>query len=50
MAAQLIRLGWVEAFDLGQHARTSMANIKDVYKGVDWDPNVTTARAVALRA
>jgi spermidine/putrescine transport system substrate-binding protein len=39
MAARLIRLGWVEAFDPA-NVPNLIANIKDVYKAVDWDPDV----------
>jgi len=39
MAARLIRLGWIEAFNPTNVANV-IANIKDVYKAVDWDPNV----------
>jgi spermidine/putrescine transport system substrate-binding protein len=37
MAARLIRLGWVETFDLATMPNKT-ANIQDVYKGVDFDP------------
>jgi spermidine/putrescine transport system substrate-binding protein len=37
MAARLIRLGWVETFDLANMPNKT-ANIQDVYKGVDFDP------------
>jgi spermidine/putrescine transport system substrate-binding protein len=36
MAAKLIRLGWVEAFDLGNMPNFT-ANLVDTYKGVNWD-------------
>jgi len=36
MAARLIRLGWVEAMDLGNMPNV-VANLQDVYKGVSWD-------------
>jgi spermidine/putrescine transport system substrate-binding protein len=39
MAAKLIRLGWIEAF-APENVPNLIANIKDVYKAVDWDPNV----------
>ena len=41
MAAKLIRLGWVEAFDLA-NMPNFVANLVDTYKGVDWDPDGTT--------
>ena len=37
MAARLIRLGWVEQFDLATMPN-KVANMQDVYKGVDFDP------------
>jgi spermidine/putrescine transport system substrate-binding protein len=37
MAARLIRLGWVETFDLASMPN-KVANMQDVYKGVDFDP------------
>jgi spermidine/putrescine transport system substrate-binding protein len=37
MAARLIRLGWVEKFALN-NMPNFVANLKDVYKGLDWDP------------
>lgn len=37
MAARLIRLGWTEAFDLA-NMPNKVANMQDVYKGVDFDP------------
>lgn len=37
MAARLIRLGWVETFDLANMPNKE-ANLQDVYKGVDFDP------------
>jgi spermidine/putrescine transport system substrate-binding protein len=36
MAARLIRLGWVEQFNL-DNMPNKVANMQDVYKGVDWD-------------
>jgi spermidine/putrescine transport system substrate-binding protein len=39
MAAKLIRLGWIEAFN-PTNVPNLIANIKDVYKAVDWDPDV----------
>jgi spermidine/putrescine transport system substrate-binding protein len=39
MAAKLIRLGWIEAFNPANVANL-ITNIKDVYKAVDWDPDV----------
>ena len=39
MAARLIRLGWVQAFDPA-NVPNLIANIKDVYKTADWDPDV----------
>ena len=36
MAARLIRLGWVEQLNLDNLPNT-VANLLDVYKGVDWD-------------
>jgi spermidine/putrescine transport system substrate-binding protein len=39
MAARLIRLKWVEAFDPA-NVPNLIANIKEVYRTVDWDPNV----------
>ena len=39
MAARLIRLGWIQAFD-PNNVPNLMANIKDVYRAADWDPNV----------
>ncbi len=39
MAAKLIRLGWIEAFN-PENVANLIANIKDVYKAVDWDPDV----------
>jgi len=38
MAAKLIRLGWIEAFDPA-NVPNVIANLKDVYRAVDWDPN-----------
>jgi spermidine/putrescine transport system substrate-binding protein len=37
MAARLIRLGWVETLDLA-NMPNKVANMQDVYKGVDFDP------------
>ena len=37
MAGRLIRLGWVETFDLA-NMPNKVANMQDVYKGVDFDP------------
>ena len=37
MAGRLIRLGWVEQFDLASMPN-KVANMQDVYKGVDFDP------------
>ena len=37
MAGRLIRLGWVEQFDL-DNMPNKVANMQDVYKGVDFDP------------
>jgi spermidine/putrescine transport system substrate-binding protein len=37
MAAKLIRLGWVETFELANMPNFT-ANLLDTYKGVDWDP------------
>jgi spermidine/putrescine transport system substrate-binding protein len=37
MAAKLIRLGWVETFDVASMPNFT-ANLVDTYKGVDWDP------------
>jgi len=39
MAARLIRLGWTERFDPSAMPNFT-ANIKDNYKGVDWDPDL----------
>lgn len=39
MAARLIRLGWIEAFNPA-NVPNLVTNIKDVYATVDWDPNV----------
>jgi spermidine/putrescine transport system substrate-binding protein len=38
MAARLIRLGWVETIDTA-NTPNFVANLRDVYKGVDWDPD-----------
>jgi spermidine/putrescine transport system substrate-binding protein len=43
MAARLIRLGWVETIDTA-NTPNFVANLKDVYRGVDWDPD-TNLRA-----
>src|SRR5215207_5743589 len=37
MAGRMIRLGWVEQFDL-DNMPNKVANMQDVYKGVDFDP------------
>jgi spermidine/putrescine transport system substrate-binding protein len=37
MAARIIRLGWAETFDLATMPN-KVANMQDVYKGVDFDP------------
>jgi spermidine/putrescine transport system substrate-binding protein len=37
MASRLIRLGWTETFDLA-NMPSKVANMQDVYKGVDFDP------------
>ncbi len=37
MASRLIRLGWVETLDLA-NMPNKVANMQDVYKGVDFDP------------
>lgn len=37
MAGRLIRLGWTETFDLA-NMPSKVANMQDVYKGVDFDP------------
>ncbi len=37
MAARLIRLGWTETLDLA-NMPNKVANMQDVYKGVDFDP------------
>jgi spermidine/putrescine transport system substrate-binding protein len=37
MAARLIRLGWVETFDLA-NMPNKVANLQDAYVGVDFDP------------
>ncbi len=37
MAGRLIRLGWTETFDLATMPN-KVANMQDVYKGVDFDP------------
>jgi len=38
MAARLIRLGWVQSFNL-DNMPNFVANLKDNYKGVGWDPD-----------
>ena len=43
MAARLIRLGWAETIDTA-NTPNFVANLKDVYKGVPWDPD-TNLRA-----
>jgi spermidine/putrescine transport system substrate-binding protein len=43
MAARLIRLGWTETIDTA-NTPSFVANLKDVYKGVEWDPE-TNLRA-----
>jgi spermidine/putrescine transport system substrate-binding protein len=40
MAARLIRLGWVQAFNM-DNMPNFKANLKDNYKGVGWDPDGT---------
>lgn len=37
MAGRLVRLGWVEQFDLA-NMPNKVANMLDVYKGIDFDP------------
>jgi spermidine/putrescine transport system substrate-binding protein len=39
MAARLIRLAWVEEFNPA-NVPNLIANIKDIYRKVDWDPDV----------
>jgi spermidine/putrescine transport system substrate-binding protein len=39
MAARLIRLGWVEAFDQA-NVPNFVANVRDTYKALDWDPDM----------
>ena len=39
MAARLIRLGWVEEFNL-DNMPNFVANVRDAYKGLDWDPDM----------
>lgn len=39
MASKLVRLGWVEEFNLANMPNFT-ANIKDVYKGLAWDPEM----------
>lgn len=43
MAARLVRLGWVETIDTA-NTPNFVANLKDVYRGVPWDPD-TNLRA-----
>ena len=38
MASRLIRLGWVETIDTA-NTPNFVANLLDVYKGVEWDPD-----------
>ncbi len=38
MAGRIIRLGWAETFDLN-NMPNKVANMQDVYKGVDFDPS-----------
>jgi spermidine/putrescine transport system substrate-binding protein len=40
MASRLIRLGWIEELNLG-NMPNFVANLKDNYKGVGWDPDGT---------
>jgi spermidine/putrescine transport system substrate-binding protein len=40
MAARLIRLGWVQSFNTA-NMPNFVANLKDNYKGVGWDPDGT---------
>jgi spermidine/putrescine transport system substrate-binding protein len=40
MASRLIRLGWVESLNL-DNMPNFVANLKDEYKGVGWDPDGT---------
>lgn len=39
MASKLVRLGWVEEFNLANMPNFT-ANIKDVYRGLAWDPEM----------
>ena len=39
MAARLIRLGWVEEFDLA-NMPNFVANVREPYRGLDWDPDM----------
>jgi len=39
MAARLIRLGWVEEFDL-TNMPNFVANVREPYRGLDWDPDM----------
>jgi spermidine/putrescine transport system substrate-binding protein len=43
MASRLVRLGWVETIDTANTPNFT-ANLRDVYKGVEWDPD-TNLRA-----
>ncbi|MFH0750956.1 MAG: spermidine/putrescine ABC transporter substrate-binding protein [Chloroflexota bacterium] len=43
MASRLVRLGWVETIDTA-NTPNFVANLRDVYKGVAWDPD-TNLRA-----
>jgi spermidine/putrescine transport system substrate-binding protein len=43
MASRLVRLGWVETIDTA-NTPNFVANLKDVYRGVPWDPD-TNLRA-----
>ena len=43
MAAKLIGLDWIEAFEPA-NVPNLIANIKDVYVDVPWDPNVASTR------
>jgi spermidine/putrescine transport system substrate-binding protein len=38
MASRVVRLGWVETIDTANTPNFT-ANVNDIYKGVDWDPN-----------
>ena len=39
MAARIVKSGWAEKLDQS-HVPTAAANIRDEYKGLDWDPNM----------